>query len=196
MNDITIRKGETFSRVIRWEALPFIHTPITAITRASPCVITAADHGLATGWRAAVLSAGGMRQINAKRLPPRSTEMHKVIATSASLVTLNELNSADFSAYTSGGFLVSYTPVSLSGFSARMQIRASKQSGTALVSLVSPTNIALDNSAHTITVTIAAADTAAYDFTVGVYDLEMVSGAGVVTRLDEGNVLVVGEVTR
>ena len=198
MTDLTIQKGSTFSRVLRWESAPFVYAPITAITKAAPAVITAAGHGLVSGWRAAVISAGGMRQINAKQIPPRANEMHKVTYVSATQVNMNGVNSADYTAYTSGGFLVSYTPVSLAGFSARMKIRETVESATALVSLVSPADIVLDDTNHTITITIDAVATAAYTFATGVYDLELVSGAGtpVVTRLLEGNVRVVNEVTR
>lgn len=197
MTDLVVRKGSTFSRVLRWESLPFVYSAITAITKAAPCVITSASHGLVTGWRCAVVSAGGMRQINAKTWPPRATDFHKVTNTSSSLVTLNEVNSADWTTYTSGGSLVSYTPVSLASFTARMKIRATAESTTVLDSLVSPTDIVLDDTLKTITITISATDTAAYDFTTGVYDLELASGASpsVVTRLLEGNITVVDEVT-
>jgi hypothetical protein len=199
VTDITIQKGSTFSRVLRWESAPFISTPITAIARATPAVITAASHGLVTGWRAAVVSAGGMRQINAKSFPPRSTDFHKVTYVSATQVSLNDVDSSNFTLYTSGGFLVSYTPVSLASFTARMQIRATVETADPpLVSLVSPTDIVLDDTNHTITVTISAAVTAAYTFSTGVYDLELVSGDAtpVVTKLLSGNVIVLPEVTR
>lgn len=195
-SDITIQKGATFSRVLRWESAPFIYTAITAITRAAPVAITSASHGLVDNWRAAVVSAGGMRQINARQIPPRSTEFHKITRVDANIVTFNDVDSSQYTAYTSGGYLVSYTPVSLSGFSARMQIRATVEATTALVSLVSPTDIALDDTNHTITITISATATAALDFEAGVYDLELVSGTGVVTRLLEGSVVVTPEVTR
>lgn len=197
MTDLVITKGSTFSRVLRWEALPFVYTPITAITKAAPAVVTAAGHGLVTGWRAAVLSAGGMRQINAKNAPPRASDFRKVTFVSSSQINFNDIDSSDFTAYTSGGFLCSYTPVSLSGFSARMKIRASATDTTVLASLVSPAEIVLDNTAHTITVTISAAVTAAYTFASGVYDLELVSGDAtpVVTKLLSGNITVADEVT-
>lgn len=196
MTDITIRKGETFSRVLRWESLPFVYTAITAITKAAPVAITSATHGLKTGWRAAVTGVVGMRQINSKNWPPRATDFHKVTASDTNTVTFNDVSSAEYSTYTSGGFLVSYTPVSLAAFTARMQIRATADATTTLDSLVSPTDIVLDDTNHLITLTISATDTAAYDFTDAVYDLELVSGAGVVTRLLEGNVTVLSEVTR
>ena len=77
-----------------------------------------------------------------------------------------------------------------------MQIRATAEATTTLASLVSPTDITLDDTNHTITVLISATATAAYTFTSGVYDLELASSGGVVTRLLEGNVTVESEVTR
>lgn len=196
MTDLVIRKGESFSRVLRWESLPFITTPITAISKAAPVAITSTTHGLKAGWRAAVTGVLGMRQINAKQFPPRASDMHKVTVSDANIITFNDVSSAEYSTYTSGGYLVSYTPVSLASFTARMMIRDTVDATTTLDSLVSPTDIVLDDTNHTITITISATDTAAYTFTDAVYDLELVSASGVVTRLLEGNVTVLSEVTR
>lgn len=196
MTDIVIQKGSTWVRTLRWESLPWVYTPITAITKAAPMVVTAAGHGLVTGWRAGIVGVVGMRQANSKNIPPRATDLKKVTFVSSSQVSFNDVVSLDYSAYVSGGALISYTPVSLSGFTARMQIRVTADATTTLDSLVSPTDIVLDDTNHTITITISATDTAAYDFTDAVYDLELVSGAGVVTRLLEGNVTVLSEVTR
>ena len=197
MTDLTIIKGSTWSRVLRWGAMPFVYTPITAISRAAPCVVTAAGHGLVTGQQAAVLSAGGMRQINAKSTPPTARDFHKVTFVSSTQINFNDVDSSEFTPYTSGGFLCSYTPVSLAGYSARMKIRATPTDATALASLVSPTDIVLDDVNHTITATIDAATTAAYTFSAGVYDLELVSGDAtpVVTKLLRGNIIVCDEVT-
>lgn len=195
--NLIIRKGETFIRVIRWETLPFVYTAISAITQAAPAVVTSTGHGLKDGWRAAVLSAGGMRQINAKHTPPADSEFRKITYVDANTISFNDVDSSRYTTYTSGGFLVSYTPVSLSGFTARMQIRETVEAADTLASLTSTGgDIALDDTNHTITVTISATATAAYDFATAVYDLELVSGTGVVTRLLEGEVSVSSEVTR
>jgi hypothetical protein len=192
--NLTIRQGETFQRLIRWESPPYIYKAITAITKAAPVAITAAGHGLATGWRVAVVSVLGMKEINARNSPPRDADFHQVTTTGTDAITINDINSADYTAYTSGGYLQFYTPVDLAGFSARLTIK-DRIGGTVLETLVSPTDIALDNALHTITITISAVDTAALVFTKGVYDLELVSGSGVVTTLYSGNVLVTKEVT-
>jgi hypothetical protein len=195
--DFVILQGDTFTRVIRWEALPYVYKAITAITKAAPASITAATHGLATGWRVAVVSVLGMTEINAASDPPKSVDFHQCTVVDPNTITLNDVNSSEFSAYVSGGYLQYYTPVNLSGFTARMTIK-NKIGGTSLLTLTSgaPDNrIAIDNAAHTITLTISATDTASMTFTQGVYDLELVSPVGVVTKLYRGGVTVLKEVT-
>lgn len=89
--------------------------------------------------------------------------------------------------------------VNLSGYSARMQVRDTYDSGTAIVSLTSGTGITLGGTAGTILLELSATATAALDGTPNtqyVYDLELVSGAGYVTRLVEGRFYVYPEVTR
>jgi len=195
--NLIIRQGETFLRIIRWETPPFIYKPITAITQAGPAVVTAVGHGLKTGWRAAVVSAGGMTEINAGHSPPREHEYKQGTALSADDVAFNTVNSSEYTAYTAGGYLQFYTPVDLTGYSARMTIK-NKIGGTELMLLTSsaPDNrIALDATNYTITLTISAADTTAITWKVGVYDLEMESGAGVVTTIFSGVITVAREVT-
>lgn len=195
--NITIRKGETFSKVCRWESAPLISKAITGITKAAPAVVTAVGHGVPDGWRVAVVGAQGMTEINALSYPPKANEFRKSILLTADTVELNEVSSAEYTAWTSGGFLVYYTPVDLSGFTARMDIRRTVASDDAEVSLTTENGgIALDNALKTITITIEATATDDLDFASGVYDLEMVSGAGVVTMLLAGSVAVVSEVTR
>lgn len=90
------------------------------------------------------------------------------------------------------------TPVNLSGYSARMQVRDGFDGGSAIVNLTSGTGITLGGTAGTIVVALTAIQTAAIDATPSgqyVYDLELVSGS-TVTRLVEGNFLVSPEVTR
>ncbi len=197
IKDITITKGDTFSLVLRWEVLPFIYKAITAITKAAPASITATSHGLVDGWRAAVVSVVGMREINAANKPPRSTDFHKVTFVDANTVTLNDVNSALYTTYTSGGFLQYYTPQSLASYTARMQIRpTAADTATPLVSLTDSSGITLSDAAKTITITITAAVTAALTATAAVYDLELVSPTGVVTKLIQGNVTIASEVTK
>lgn len=194
MLDLTIYQGKTFSRVIRWEKEPFVYVPIQAIARVAPARVTAAAHGIPDGWRVAVVSAGGMRQINAAHNPPKPREFTRAAVVDPNTVDLNEINAAGFSPYTSGGYLQFYTPADLTGATARMQIK-SRVGGDVLLSLTSGAGITVDNASKTITLEISAADTAAITWRTGVYDLEVQDADGTVTGLFFGSVNVTREVT-
>lgn len=89
------------------------------------------------------------------------------------------------------------TPVDLTNWSARMQIRESINDAQAAVDLSSPSaGIVLGGTAGTIAVTLTAAQTAALTIRRGVYDLEVQDSVGNVTRLLQGAVEVSPEVTR
>lgn len=197
--DLIIVQGKTFVRIIRWESLPFVYKAITGITKAAPAVVTATGHGAPDGWRVAIVSVQGMTEINAST-PPKDREFVRATYVDPNTLELNTVNSAEYSTYTSGGYVQYYTPVDLAGFTARMQIK-DKVGGTVLASSDiddAPLNVialTLDNAAKTITLTIAAVDAAAFTWKKGVYDLEMVSGTGEVTALLTGSVTVTPEVT-
>jgi hypothetical protein len=188
--NLAIRQGETFLRVIRWETPPFVYKSITAITKAGPAVVTAVAHNLKSGWRVAVVSVGGMAEINAEHNPPRDNDFHTATVTGVDTVELNAVNSAEYSTYTSGGYLQYYTPVDMTSYTARMVIK-NKIGGTVLDTLV-PT---IDNVNHTITVNITAVDTALFTWRTGVYDLELESPTGTVTTIFAGAVVITQEVT-
>lgn len=196
--DITIIKGKTFTRVLQWMSTPLIYKAITGITQAAPAVVTAPGHGVPDGWRVAVASVQGMREINAKLPgkgePPLFSDFTRARPLNVNELELNEVNSLDFTAYDSGGTLIYYTPVDLAGATAQLQIRATETAeNPPLVNLVSPTDIVIDNVAKSITITIPATDTEDYTFLSGVYELE-ITIAGNVTRLLKGNVTVEEEV--
>lgn len=89
------------------------------------------------------------------------------------------------------------TAVNLTGYSARCQFRTSISASTAALSLTTENGrIALTANTGTITLSINAADTSALAAGRYVYDLELVSSGGQVTRLMEGIVTVSAEVTR
>ena len=89
------------------------------------------------------------------------------------------------------------TAINLTGYSARMQVRETYSSSTSIVSLTSGAGITLGGAAGTIAIVISATTTAALTAPFsGVYDLELVSAGGVVTRLLQGAATVTPEVTR
>jgi len=88
-------------------------------------------------------------------------------------------------------------PVDLTGFTAAMQIRQTVQSSTVLYSAsTAGGQIVLGGTAGTIALTIPASATAGFSWIRGVYDINLTSSGGIVTRLIQGNVIVSPEVTR
>lgn len=88
-------------------------------------------------------------------------------------------------------------PVNLTGYTARMQVRASVGASAVLMELTTENGgIVLGGSAGTIELVRTAAQTAAFTWRRGIYDLELLSPAGKVTRLLKGEVEVDPEVTR
>lgn len=193
--NLTVQQGKTFSQLVRWETSPIIYKPITAITKAAPVGITCTAHGIPDGWNVAVVSVKGMTQINASALPPKAKDYHKATVVNTNTVELNDVNSADYSTYTSGGYLQFNTPVDLTGFTARMTVR-NKVGGTELLSLTTENlKLVIDPVAYTIKLILSATETAALTWTKGVYDLEMVSPTGFVTAILSGSITVTKEVT-
>lgn len=89
------------------------------------------------------------------------------------------------------------TPVNLTGYSARMQIRLRHESPTALLSFTTQGgSIVLGGALGTIVVTATATQTAALPARSAVYDLELVAPDTTVTRLMQGSVTITPEVTR
>lgn len=85
----------------------------------------------------------------------------------------------------------------ITGYSARMQIRDTVDAAAYLYEALSSGDIAIGGANGQVVLTIPAATTAAFDFSSGVYDLELVSPAGVVIGLvDVSRVTVKPEVTR
>jgi hypothetical protein len=88
-------------------------------------------------------------------------------------------------------------PVDLTGYSARMMIRAGANCGTTLLASLTTENgrITLNAEPGRIDLYISALDTEALAGASGVYDLELVNGQEV-TRLLQGEVTLACEVTR
>lgn len=89
------------------------------------------------------------------------------------------------------------TAINLTGFTSAMQVRAAADSTATLLSLATGgSGIVLGGTAGTIALTISNAQSAALPSGSFAYDLELVAGAGEVTRLLQGAFTVSGNVTR
>lgn len=87
--------------------------------------------------------------------------------------------------------------IDLTGYTARMMIKRSTAETAALLELTTANGrIAITTATGLVTLVLTAIETAELTtWTRGVYDLELVSAGGVVTRLAEGAVTILAEVT-
>jgi hypothetical protein len=187
-----IYQGSTFQEVYRWESQTKVYVPVQTITKSAPCVITTAQaHSLPIGWRFRVVGAGGMKEINSV-----GEQFQIATDTTTDTITLNQVNSLGYTAFTSGGVVEYGEPVDLAQYSARMQIRETVDSPTVIYEATSQSGqIILNNQEKTITITLLANATSQFNFTTAVYSLELFNGNNVVPFL-VGNLTLVPEVTR
>lgn len=190
-----IYQGSTFEETFKWESETKVYQPIKHISKAAPCVIELHQTPtLPVGWRVRVVGAGGMKEINT---PEEVYYTATAVNTVTNLVELNQVNSLLYTTYNSGGVLEYNAPVDLATYSARMQIRESVDSTTIIHSATTENGgITLDNTNKRITITIPAAATTQFNFSVAVYSLELYTGAGKVVPFIAGNLTLVPEVTR
>lgn len=184
-------QGSTFNETLRWESSVKSYKPITAITKSAPVVVTSAAHGIPVEWRVRFTNIAGMTELN------NSETYYSVTSTTTNTLTINDINSLGFKDYVSGGVIEFNTPIDLTGFTARMQIRAKIDDDVIIKELTTSSgDIAVNNTTKTITLTIPAYVTAAFTFSTAVYSLEMISSGGQVTTLCNGTITLVKEVTR
>lgn len=88
------------------------------------------------------------------------------------------------------------TAWNLTSYTARMQVRPTIESTSTLLSLTTGSGITLGGAAGTVSITATAAQMADIQAGRHVYDVELVSAGGVVTRIIEGKFVVKAEVTR
>jgi hypothetical protein len=87
-------------------------------------------------------------------------------------------------------------PVNLIGYTARLQARIDVDETETILSLTTGAGITLGGAAGTITLDQTATQTALLPKGEYVYDLELQSSGGVVTRLLQGELNISAEVTR
>jgi hypothetical protein len=87
--------------------------------------------------------------------------------------------------------------INLTGFSGSMQLRENPDSSTTVLELsTSNSRMTMGGIEGTIELLVSATDTEALTASDGVFDLEITSGAGIVTRLIEGTYSIRRNITR
>jgi hypothetical protein len=189
-----IYQGSTFEETLRWESETKLYAPISGITNAAPCVITTnGTHSVPLNWRIRVTGVGGMKDINTV-----ADDAYYLVTTKTSnTLTLNQVNSAAYGAYVSGGIVSWNTPIPLTGYTALMQIRETIESTTVIAELsTANSRIIIDPVNFTIQIKMSAALTGTFTFDSAVYSMELTDNQGTVYPFLSGSVSLTKEVTR
>ena len=191
MTDILLKQGATFKRTYRWTTPPTVYKTAT-VTAVIPLTLEATGHGLPDTWPVRILSRDST--------PDDSCASSGATATALDPDTIEFNSVIDYSYEIGDEVVISYmTPVDLTGFTAELQLRSSVRAADPLLTIssqgVSP-GIVLDNATKSIIVTITAAQSASFSFSNAVFQLELTSSTGDVTRLDEGAATLSKEVVR
>ena len=189
-----IYQGSTFQEIYRWESETKVYVPIQAVQKSAPCIITTTiNHNLPPGWRIRVVGAGGIKELNNS-----GETYHLATSVTENTITLNQVNSLQYTTYTSGGVVEYNQPVPLTSYSARMQIRETVDSDIVLYSTTSAAggHLSIDLDLKTINIEIPASITQAFEFSTAVYSLELYESGGLVIPFLAGNLTLVPEVTR
>ena len=186
-HDFEIEQGATFKSTVVWtDDLK----EVSSITRASTtATVTVVNHGLSVGNYVLILGAddsdyNGVFQVASSADDDTFT------------YTLTGAPATPATSTTSGQIKMGKCK-SLAGYSANMDIREKIEDSSALETLsTTGGEIVITTAQGKLVMTLTTAQTGALDFNRGVYDLELVSGVGVVTRLIQGEVDFKKEVTR
>ena len=195
MTTLKIRKGKTFSHVIRYGIKPFIYKAITNIDQSAPARVEAVSHGIVDGWPVAIVSVEGMREINAEYDPPRPTEYRQATVVDADTIEFNDINASQFKAYVSGGYLQFYTPVDLVGSTPRMVVQT-REGGEIIASSSAEhildgalaVSVAVDNPLKTISFVFSDEVTSAITQKSAIFKCELEDSLGAKHYLGSGDI--------
>lgn len=143
----TVRKGETFIERLRWGVAPFRYVAISAITQPIPLRMTVTDHQLPDRWPVIIVGHPSFS----------SAKVRSVTVVDANTVEF-QIDGSALGAYAGGAFLVSPTPMNMSGYAARMDIKENKTDLVPLLSLASGgQGIIVDDNDKFIEISLTAA---------------------------------------
>ncbi len=178
---LSVRKGASADIPILVETDTLSFSAISGMEKVAPLRVTSTGHGIIDGWRAAVVDAKGMTELNAADSSSvRDSELHRVTVVDANTIEFDGISAANFKTYTGSGYLAFYAPKDLSDYTAaRMDLKT--RAGGEVVLALSTTDGTLEIDAAASAVYVRLPDDAldevpARDY---VFDVELIRPDGV-----------------
>lgn len=133
---LSARKGASADIQIRVETDALSFAVISGMAQTAPMRVTSTSHGILDGWRAAVVDAKGMTEMNAAdSASVRDGDLHNITVVDANTIEFDGISAAGFRAYTSGGYLAFYAPKDLSGYTAARMDLKTRAGGDVILAL-------------------------------------------------------------
>jgi hypothetical protein len=152
------RRGVTFSRQWRYATDPLVYKAVAAVLSPTPLTLTVIAHGVINGQSVALVELGGLDSVNARNSPPKGTDFHAASVDDVDTLHFNDIDAASGGqVYESGGKIAYYTLVDLSTITG-VQFKVYGVSDPTTV--IATFNTTLDNTAKTISLSIAPSDLA------------------------------------
>lgn len=183
--DIQIQQGATFAYALQWMQERKVFAAITGMPSRVPVRLTATAHGMPDDWPCRVSGVQGCLEVNS--VTP--DDLYIGYKVDADTVELLNVNGNEWGTYSSGGYLEYWMPYDLSQYTTgSCVVRKSQGTTDVLFTLAWTTGVVVDNVAKTITLQMAATDTAAltYGPEEGWYDLDLTHTSGAVHRVSYG----------
>ncbi len=170
----TIRIGASVDIPIRVETNSLTFAPIASIAKSAPVrVVTTSPHGVPDGWRAAIVDAKGMTELNSDKVS--DSDLMKVTVVDATTLDLDGISSLSFRTHTANtGAVAFYAPKDLSAYtSANMDVK--KQVGAEAVANFNTIDgtLEIDALASAVWVRLDSSDLSALSAEDYVFDIEL-----------------------
>lgn len=189
---LTLYEGTTLKKVFRWGQSTKTYELVQGMTVTAPVRVNIPSHSVEDGWPVWLESVEGPDELNQDSTKDTPYIASVVDTDNIDLVNTNGLG---LSAYQDSGAIVYHPPVDLTGYTARMQIKNSVDDVTALFDWDSAGGELTIDPKGKITLSVDPAVLTDIGFTEGVYDLELESSGGEVSRIAFGPIAVSQEVT-
>ncbi len=176
----TIRLGASVDIPIRVETNSLTFAPIASIAKSAPVrVVTTSQHGVPDGWRAAIVDAKGMTELNSDKVS--DSDLMKVTVVDATTLDLDGISSLSFRTHTANtGAVAFYAPKDLSAYtSANMDVK--KQVGAEAVANFNTIDgtLEIDALASAVWVRLDSSDLSALSAEDYVFDIELTRPDGI-----------------
>lgn len=156
---LQIARGCHFALALQPSTVTRGYQAVAAVANAAPLRLTVTAHGLPNGWTAKPIGTGSS--------PLLRLGEQIVTVVDADTLEINAVHALDWPAYEGGVQLVYLEPLDLSGYSARFEVRRALTDAEPVLTLQSPTAIAVDEGELRVEITSAqtqALDGASYTY--------------------------------